>query len=140
MITLKEATMYLPYKVQMKISYQGKEKIDTLDLRKAAYLLENSDKWKFQLILRPLDLNKEIEIEDKKFIPIEKLFGVNYSEWDGESETTPACVAHTYNCSKGTVLPKFLPFWVVDQLLEWHFWIGDQSRFGQDVIDINTLK
>lgn len=30
-----------------------------------------------------------------------------------------------------------LPFF--NWLYEHHFWLGDQSRFGQDIIDINTL-
>jgi hypothetical protein len=27
-----------------------------------------------------------------------------------------------------------------EKLYEWHFWLGDQDRFGKDIIDINTLK
>lgn len=29
--------------------------------------------------------------------------------------------------------------WIVEKLYEWHFWIGDQSRFKEDIVDINTL-
>jgi hypothetical protein len=131
MITLKEATLYLPYKVKMKISYQGKEKIDTLDIRKSAYLLENIDKWEFKLILRPLpDLNKEIEIEGEKIIPGEVLSEMIDEEHMGYND-------HYFDYEKNKYIiedPRFEPYFIVQQLLEWHFWIGDQSRFGQDII------
>lgn len=88
----------------------------------------------YKAMLRPLsDLVKEIGIDGNKFIPLENLFGVNYSEWDGESETTPACVSHAYNCSKGKVLPKFLPYWVTKQLIEWHFDVFELIENGYAV-------
>ena len=31
-------------------------------------------------------------------------------------------------------------YWVVQWLYEHHFWLGDQNRFGQDIIDINTIS
>ena len=38
-----------------------------------------------------------------------------------------------YNCFVPNQLALF------DWLYEHHFWLGDQSRFGKDIIDINTL-
>jgi len=88
-------------------------------------------------ILRPLsDLTKEIVHNGEKFVPLEKLFG---DEWkQREWEFMPYFVQHTFNCSNGKVEPKFIPYWIVEKLFEWHFNVFNLPEHLW--IDINTLK
>jgi len=92
----------------------------------------------FKLELRPLsDLTKEINLHDDFFaIPIENMTGYKL---EGNINDAPTTVQHLYGCSKGKIEAKFLDYWVIVQLLEWHFDIHKLIE-NNLAIDINTLK
>jgi hypothetical protein len=85
-----------------------------------------------KLMFRPLsDLNKEIEVNGERFVPIERLFEVesnidrhlNYLEIEQQS----------------LIGMKYIPFGIVNKLFEWHF---DVFGLIEDdlAININTLN
>jgi hypothetical protein len=165
MITKKEVAMYLPYKVmayderqENKTDYIVGIYQDRLDFENWSPLdcgqIEN-----YKLCLRPLsDLTKEIEIEGEKIVPIVELAKIAFPNSKYELDGFHVNLGHGYsfyfdytvnsfNCLKdyndktyngSCFVPR--QFELFQKLLEWHFWIGDQSKFGQDIIDINTLK
>jgi hypothetical protein len=138
MITLQEISGYLPYKLKMKSRTFSRRNPDILELtmQNLPYLLHVNR----LPILRPLsDLTKEIEVDGEVFIPLEKIFGANYSNWDKKTQSIPACVGHTYACSEGRVSPIHLPYWVVVNFYKLHFDIFGLIERG-DAIDINSLK
>lgn len=154
MITLNEICGYLPHRLKIAITtdrgviYKEVTGIQDdrypveceipfmvrtgLDVRHYVFYHKN-----YKPVFHPLsDLTKEIEVNGEKFVPMSKLFGESYDEWDGES--TSIC-QDTYKASKGKVLCKFLPNWVIEHLYEWHFDIHDLIERG-DAIDINTIE
>lgn len=81
----------------------------------------------FKPILRPLsDLTKEIEINGKKFVPIEKL---------GYNHIIPPRTSMVSDLQKR---PKLFPYWLLEQLFEWHFDVFGLIKKGL-AIDTNTL-
>ena len=91
-----------------------------------------------QPILRPLsDLTEKINLHDDFFaIPIENMTGYKL---DGNISVAPTTVRYLYGCSKGEIEAKFLDYWVIVQLLEWHFDIFNLIE-NNLAIDINNLK
>ena len=89
-------------------------------------------------ILRPLsDLTEKINLHDDFFaIPIENMTGYKL---EGNINDAPTTVQHLYGCSKGKIEAKFLDYWVIVQLLEWHFDIFNLIE-NNLAIDINTIK
>jgi hypothetical protein len=87
-------------------------------------------------ILRPLsDLTKEIEINGEKFVPIESLLEI----LDNPSIACDAIIEAIEVLSEYPERANLMPYPIVLKLHEFHFWLGDQDRFGKDIIDINTL-
>lgn len=155
MITLQEIAPYLPYGVKCLTPIcHGKGNYGPLLL---SGLIKNYSRFyvgedfcncefdQIKLILRPLsDLTIEIEHSGKEFVPIVEIcnmIGLHIEPSQLEV--------------KGTFIKVHLlnePYVLIDtsnfnlkieqfqKLFEWHFWLGDQNRFGQDIIDINTLK
>ena len=79
----------------------------------------------FKPILRPLsDLTKEIEVNSEKFIPI------NYFLGDDSDLVYEACLIHNDF--------SYLPYNLVQKLLEWHFDVFGLIEQGL-AIDINDL-
>lgn len=72
-------------------------------------------------LLRPLsDLQKLITVDNESFVPMEKIFGDKWNDWDGESNCL-ICMRDTYNASRGKVMPGFLQGWILERLYEWKF-------------------
>jgi len=92
----------------------------------------------FKPLLRPLsDLTENINLHDDFFaIPIENMTGYKL---DSNISVAPTTVQHLYGCSKGKIEAKFLDYWVIVQLLEWHFDIFNLIE-NNLAIDINTIN
>jgi len=134
-LELRDLAPYLPYKLDF-ITQSGKVfKSKTKDCFEIRILKGNSpngnkqyhsltlgkiNRGEFKPILRPLsDLTKEINLHDDFFaIPIENMTGYKL---EGNINDAPTTVQHLYGCSKGKIEAKFLDYWVIVQLLEWHF-------------------
>lgn len=95
----------------------------------------------FDLILRPLsDINKEIEHKGEKFVP---------SEWFELGDDDKHCLNFGNNniklkeeletIAKHNLINdiNYLPFAVVQKLIEWHFNLMDKE---EEFIDVNTLN
>ena len=103
----------------------------------------NSCPSKFKLILRPLsDLNKEIEHNGEKFVPIEWFEigdvdndSIEYNHGNIKLIKTLETIA-TYNVVHDIA---YLPFAVVLKLIEWHFDIASLISEGE-AIDVNILN
>lgn len=139
METLKpeQIAYYLPYKVLILWEDNEPSVLETLRV-----LGTNKDYWmvsyhyveiglhKIKLILRPLsDLTKEIEIEGKKFVPLDFIEN--------------RCNNNAEFCYLSKILKsnrfKELPYWVVCHLFEWHFDIDNLIGKGL-AVDINKLN
>lgn len=128
---MKQIAPYLPYNVQIEVTdtfmdmdtYETIEEtyITTLDTRRLDYFKED-----IKLILRPLsDLTKEIEHNGEKFVPIDYFLG------EDSDLVYNACLIHNDF--------SYLPYNLVQLLLEWHFDIFALIEKGL-AIDINTLN
>lgn len=144
-LRIKHLSTYLPYRLyyRLKGNYPIKEGVDNIIENFAEVTIQNIHIVLCDVnrkpILRPLsDLVKEINIQGDIFVPMERIFGLNYINWDGESQSSPLCIRDTYNCSNGTVTPEFIPYWVVENLLKWHFDIFGLIEEGL-AVDYNCL-
>lgn len=144
MIALQEISGYLPYKLKV-LRPDNKTILDVYGIQGELIIHLENDKLTYsglsgcKPILRLLsDLTKEIEINGEKFIPVDKLQELFDGDYTGCFLTTePIDFNDGGTCTDD---PQYWPYCVVQKLLEWHFWIGDQDRFGKDIIDLNTLK
>lgn len=162
-MTLQEIAPYLAYGLRVFDEDQESktDKIvgvfhDTLDFENWSPTDSKIDHYKY--VLRPLsDLTKPV-LEGGK-IPIVELAKIAFPKCSifivnklGRVDLgTLYCFGFkitekSFNCMRGFNGKR----WDIDcfvgnqlqlfqKLFEWHFWLGDQSRFGQDIIDINTL-
>lgn len=139
MIELKYLAAYLPYRVKATSGcFTHTEKGNVLILHNLTTNTINDaydNSWR--LILRPLsDLNKEIEHNGEKFIPIDELsylisennMGYNDHYIDYENPDNVLFIDWTKQ-----------PFFIIEELLEWHFDIFGliEKNFA---IDINTIQ
>jgi len=161
-LELKHLAPYFPHglKVRHIDLEENTEEIDSIEtlgfecvtfISEADFYFENSDV-QIKPILRPLsDLTKEIEVNREKFVPIVKLFCL---EWD---ESPHAITKENFyikeggvfiTCShSGTAMDTSINirtilsnnYWKIEKLFEWHF-----DVFGliekELAIDINTLN
>jgi hypothetical protein len=113
-LELKHLASYLPYNLKCDIFLAQQNmgtcvwRIRTLD---CFYLDKLKNNLEFiQPILRPLsDLNSEIEFHGRKFYPIDELAEID------------EVVVLQYSFEFFETSMKYLPHWIVQQLLEWHF-------------------
>ena len=147
-LELKYLAPYLPYKLKVQTEHIEGNRIYTLEGLSAKYDrvdLDDDYGWSYiggiKPILRPLsDLTKEINLHDNFFaIPIENMTGYKL---EGNISDAPTTVQHLYKCSKGEIEAKFLDYWVIVQLLEWHFDIFNliKNNLAIDINTINTIK
>jgi len=118
-LELKHYAAYLPYNVECKRSnLEGN--IFQLNTETIEFAVNNKD----LLILRKItDLNKEIEIDGEKFVPIEKLSPVpNFFNID-------FIIKHPLACN----------YELIEKLLSWHFDVFDLINNGL-AVDFNELK
>ena len=142
MITLKELSPYLPYKLKVLLK-------DHFDLEGNNH--EFTLKWDNIItikgdirkpILRPFsDLTKEIEVNGEKFIPVEVLWGkgktyVGTACIDSDNGFYPAWkIQHRYFLNHGIDSADYR---VIRLLLEWNFDIF--NLIERDLaVDVNTL-
>lgn len=151
-LELKHLAPYLPYGLKMQKWWHshGTDKL-TMDvvefkgiLNKDYYIEIHStftgysnDLCRFKPILRPLsDLKKEIEVDNKKFIPIIELLKIKYSDYYKEnignkyeeievSKNSYPKAWFKYSAPHEIFIPLYnfdkLEYWIVEKLFEWHF-------------------
>lgn len=147
---LKELVPYLPYKTTLEIDGM-KTSLHAIDfgVQMVNFGWGNAkEKDEFKVYLRPLsDLTKPCLEEGKT--PIVELanemgHGVKWNISKGGNFAEDQ-YGRLFEVSTGILSFYIDDNVVMDQLplfnwlYEHHFWLGDQSRFGQDIIDINTL-
>lgn len=145
-LTVEYLAPYMPYGLMCQTTDMGKVVISELNAIYSdnSYTFMNiveSEKGfeDIKPILRPLsDLTKEIEHNEERFVPMEKIFFDKWIDWDGESDCLVS-MRNTYNASKGKVHSEFLPGWVLKNLYRWHFDIFGLIEKGL-AVDRNTLN
>jgi len=156
-LELKHIAPYLPYGLKVDLSYYDDEEPQivngipdysniNIDGGKAstygARIIQEYSIDKIKPILRPLsDLTEEINIKNDVFIPVEYFeigdddSGTEYD--NGNIKTIEKLIdISKYNCFHDI---HYLPFSLVQQLLEWHFDIYGLID-KKLAIDINTLN
>jgi hypothetical protein len=148
-LEIKHLAAYLPYGLKGIYSeYIDKEKTDLGSFEKEeliglnfkeekifltfGYVTERDD---FVPILRPLsDLEKEIEVNGEKFVPIE-FFGEHYTDHLVKFEKPDCIVLEDSYLLSQNVLGA--PFAIIEKLFEWHFDVFGLIEKGL-AIDINN--
>lgn len=124
-LEIKHLAPYLPYGLKAKFQAKNKKTcrkyvIGTIsvmysDCSICCYDTVNATPDQFKPILRPLsDLTKEIEIDGKKFVPMDelgKLFDMNVVEYCFISQ----------NLDRHKLIQKSIGYSVAEKLFEWHF-------------------
>jgi hypothetical protein len=154
MITLQEIAPYLPYGLRIKTKHGIAELTQITTIGKWRYwvTMKNTNRSflmkqnvvgrgysRFDIIpiFRPSsDITKEIKINGKKFIPIEEITAIVRYKLSVSINFDGNLVFK----GERSYLFGFELKNIYDLLFSWHFWLGDQSRFGRDIIDINTLN
>jgi len=115
-LELKYLAPYLPYKVRYKRN------------NNKAIILKRWDEWfKFdgvKLILRPLDLNKSIEVDGNRFIPIleltRKLYQREPESFNNEKSCQIWLEDHLSSLKESKGYDNIL-HWIFQDLIKWHF-------------------
>lgn len=111
---------------------------------------------KFKLVLHPLsDLSKEIEYNNKKFIPLVELLKTKHNNWYKKYNGTrygeirfnekkawfeyQATLEVTVNLYGGYDLFCFPEYWIMEKLFKWKFDVFGFIEKGL-AVDINTLN
>jgi hypothetical protein len=130
-LELKHLAGYLPYGLQMYLEDSNGVVMDswTLQPDSVTFSLINQNK----PILRPLsDLTKQIEVNGEKFVPVD-------TDLLGKYEISVIPEFNFFDgCGSNENIDN-LPYFVIEQLLEWHFDIYGLIEAGL-AIDINTLN
>ena len=107
-------------------------------LTSQVYKLNNRGIWNVKPICRPLsDLTKPIEHNGEKFVPIESLKDVFMLEWCDLFDDSIDAILE-FAKYKNFKKIEYLPFCIVQKLVEWKFDIAGLIEKGE-AIDINTL-
>jgi hypothetical protein len=134
-LELKHLAGYLPYGLKI-IENDEDVKIEMLGIYSFNDIYTDAGDITFEgfkPILRPLsDLTKEIEVRAKKLIPVDYI-NENYY-WDYVKDNLKYLIT-----KNDASIYEYLPFMVVQKLLEWHFDIYGLIPSGL-AIDINTLN
>jgi hypothetical protein len=135
-IELKHIAPYLPYKVKAITAQKDIVEVEGLYTFGDIYsTIGDTPFYTILLILRPLsDLTKEIEIEGKKFVPIELIKDIMYEVEQRYDFPISMYIngSWVYSCEE-------LPYDLVQKLFEWHFNVFGLIEKGL-AVDINTLK
>lgn len=80
-------------------------------------------------------LTKPIWHNNLEFVPMEVLFITHWSK-EKEFDELPSFIRHTFNLTTGKVEYHQIQYWIIKQLIEWHFAVGLKKGSW---IDVNTL-
>lgn len=128
---LKAYSAYLPYKINWFVDFEDGDTAvyemmglftDSGDIYLDEYETNVDSEKKCKPILRPLsDLTKEIEHNGEKFVPVEflnsELITIDYFEDTDHYEYLMSWI----NSVDKSHHINFLPFGLIQKLLEWHF-------------------
>lgn len=111
-LELKHLAPYLAYGTRVKITHLNDgNKVSTLKLNSVVILDWERGNFEIKPILRPLsDLTEEIELNGKKFVPI-NCFHREFNQ----------ILKDELKVTNGNLLIEFLPYGIIVKLLEWHF-------------------
>lgn len=146
-LELKHLSGYLPYDTVVFVNDCENKKIKPIHKLNAYVGIGNINhiltSSRYQVVLRPLsDLANEIEANGEKFVPIEFFEIGDDNNKSIEFDYGNIKLINRLNeVSKFNVFQEmnYLPYFVVQKLLEWHFDIYGLIESGL-AIDINTLK
>lgn len=138
-LKLKHLAPYLPYRLKglaQNEFYSGE--IETINSLCEDEIVTSADcitYGSFKPILIPLSyLTKEIEVNGEKFVPIEKLKERDSDiEFLGFYQSTFAFII-----DEKAVGIMAIPYYIIQQLIEWHFDIFNLIEKGL-AVDINTI-
>lgn len=149
MITIEEIAPRLPYRLQMYKEKSGNIRtvcgIKSCGDGDLLFYFTDGNKhyqsaFNYKLVARPLsDLTRPITVDGETFVPIEYLKEKFTGGGDGQELRFYEDGQYFYSyrngchciCAQGEMIQK---------LISWRFWLGDQDRFGKDIIDINTIS
>ena len=138
-LEIKHLTPYLPYGVKVSNNTHPDDVNFVIGLRGETYFIEQNSKYAYgdiencKILLRPLsDLTKEIEINGKKFVPIEYFFEFENpnnkipKRMKYHYEEVPNRISISHNASSRSTEVLFSemganPYWMIQKLFEWHF-------------------
>ena len=128
--------MSLPYSLYCSVS-NGKVNYDCVRQNNVDYALEFHDNLIVSYpILYPLsDLTKEIDHNGEKFVPIERLKDVFMLEWCDLFDDSIDAILE-FAKYKNFKKIEYLPFCIVQKLVEWKFNLMDES---EEFINVNDL-
>jgi hypothetical protein len=142
-LQIKHLAPYLPYNLGIKRKDYKHENIFLLgiEFNDVVHKLGKTPIAFIKPILRPLsDLNKEIEVNGEKFVPLErltKIFGGRPISFDGNCFYTK--IQKSVVRKKEDVVPlHFSQLEAINKLFEWHFDVFGLIESGL-AININTL-
>ena len=160
-LKIKHLSYYLPSIIQlflpkygriitMRSCYcDGNGNLHIIDYNEGDYDLSRQD---LKLILHPIsDLTKEIEVNGEKFVPIFKIFEIEYKgthhvenirDMYFSKSPTLLCSSHVGTASRSSINMRNLllnNYWKIEKLLEWHFDIYGLIDNGL-AVDINNVK
>lgn len=127
-LELKNLAPYLPY--GLMVQYEGAKKYEVILLESKTLQIRVS-RFPYRLrfsfseikpILRPLsDLTKEIEVNGEKFVPYDYFYDDPENDWfDGN-----VWLNYMFEGNIDKTDLNFIPYYIVQKLLEWHFNIFD---------------
>lgn len=132
-LTIKHLAPYLPYKLRVSSLHTLNAEAGIANINHIVKVV-NEGKKQYRPVLRPLlDLNKEIEVNGEKFVPIEWL--LENREVDAEFDFISA-LEDDWACAEDKII--FAPLSIAQKLYEWHFDIHGLIEKGL-AIDKNTL-
>lgn len=138
MISIEEICGYLPYGLNV---IDSKNKVSIVaGLDRSNYIFENGfsdikSGLRKPILRRLSDLTREIEHQGERFVPSNVLMDL-FSLDSIDVTDYGISIDNGYACSYSLMRSNE----IIQKLYSWHFWTGDQSRFGKDIIDINTLN
>lgn len=147
-LELQHIAPYLLY--GLKVNYKGNILVmEGIYTHKDIFTYENADipLSEIKPILRPRsDLTKEIEINGERFVPIERLFEIQYSSLSSKGRAfyyeqgkdwvlcSGNWTAVSFKINLSNIEHNY--YWVIQNLLEWHFDVFGLIPQGL-AIDIN---
>lgn len=116
-LELKHLAPYLPY--DLMFYYEALDGTPALPWKLTSNTIEGAVFYQNKPILRPLsDLTKEIEVNGKKFIPLEVVLSISANE---ERALEIYGTIPDYWNHFTAIEPRYWDYWIVQKFLEWHF-------------------
>tara|TARA_B100000378_G_scaffold236018_1_gene202683 strand:- start:4540 stop:4968 length:429 start_codon:yes stop_codon:yes gene_type:complete len=140
-LELKHLAPYLPYAVQIETLYRSLGHMGGFNHKELdVFTLNFFEIEDIKPILRPLsDLTKKIEHNGEMFIPLDYLVSEDEDDYFVDTDFESYIKARLGNSDYEKHMIKYLPYGLINKLLEWHFDVFGLIEKGL-AIDKNTLS